>query len=103
MDLARVRIPKLRDIDLAISLYKFPQLDNRDIMQLFGVERSKALQLKKFAQAAEDEAGVVRFAGRAVVSTTIAYRAWGIDIDDLLRRQLQDDKIRKRKKEWGLA
>lgn len=103
IDLARVRVPKLRDVDLAVALYKFPALDNGDIMRLFGCQRGKALQLKKLAQAAEDAAGVIRFAGRLTVSTTIAYRAWGIDIDDLMARQLADDKIRRRKKDWGLA
>ena len=102
MNKERVRIPKLRDIDYAVSLYKYPHIDNRDIMQLFGCSRTKALQLKKLGQAQEDEEGVMRYCGMTTVSTACAYRAWGIDIEDLMRRQLADDKIRRRKKDWGL-
>lgn len=97
----RVRIPRF-NLDKAVELYNAgPYIGTKEIMELFGVSDNTAAKLKKLALAKQEEKGRSRWDSRAV-SIDCAYEAWGLDIDDLKRRQLSQDKIEKRRREWGI-
>ncbi len=84
----RVRIPQLKSIETAIRLYyERIELSNSDIKELFGSIGSATIsKLKKKAEEVMTEENITRWNTRHV-NTEAAYKAWGLDIADLERRQ----------------
>lgn len=101
MERVRVRIPQLLDVRKAVEMY-YSRLDlsNSDICALFGkISPSTVYKLKLLAEEQRKEDGVACWSANRV-NTMCAYKAWGIDIEDLERRVKALDRIaRKKQKE----
>ncbi len=84
----RVRIPQLKNIETAIRLYyERIELSNSDIRELFGnLSSTTMVKLKKKAEEVMTEENIMRW-NTLCVNTEAAYKAWGLDIADLERRQ----------------
>lgn len=83
-----VRIPQIAGIETAIRIYyERIELKNADIMELFGMNlsRGKIVKMKEAAKVIMDEENIQSYDATAV-NTDAAYRAWGLNIDDLERR-----------------
>ena len=83
-----VRIPQIASIETAIRIYyEKIELKNADIMELFGMNlsRGKIVKMKEAAKEIMDEENILSYDATAV-NTDAAYRAWGLNIDDLERR-----------------
>ena len=94
----RVRIPQVKDIRLAVELY-YSRLDlsAADISALFGgISRSTVTKLKALAERQREEDGVSRWSASRV-NTLCAYKAWGLDIEDLEKRVKALDRMSRRK------
>lgn len=75
-------------METAIRLYYANiELYNRDIAELFGekIGGNRILKLKREARKKMDEENIPMWNAYAV-NTKAAYKAWGLDIDDLERR-----------------
>lgn len=82
-----VRIPQITSIPIAIRLfYEKTELTNNDIKTLFGQHANSTINgLKKLARQQMVEDNVIVWNAQRV-NTVAAYKAWGLDIDDLERR-----------------
>ena len=82
-----MRIPKIQSVKTALSVYyQNPSLGNDEIRQLFGnIGKAKIAELKKIAMAEMLKDGCPVYNPR-YVSTGVAYKAWGIDVSELVRR-----------------
>lgn len=83
-----VRIPQIKSLETAIRIYyEKIELKNADIMELFGVHMSsgKLIKLKELAKEIMDEENILSYDATAV-NTDAAFRAWGLNIDDIERR-----------------
>ena len=98
MEEIRVRIPQLLDIRKAVELY-YSRLDlsNADIKDLFGnMSSSTVAKLKALAEKQRMKDGVSKWSANRVV-TMCAYKAWGLDIEDLEKRVKALDRMSRRK------
>jgi len=89
-----MNIPQITDIDTAISIYyRYPEISSKEITQIFK-KRSKATvsRLKKLAQKRMIEDNVYSY-GMYKINTECAYRAWGIDVEDLEKRRSKLQKL----------
>lgn len=78
-----VNVPQVRGVEMAVKVYyEKKELTNTDIMELFGVSRVKAAELKRRGLEEQTRKGVPLWNGRAV-NTVCAYRSWGLDIDEM--------------------
>lgn len=90
----RVKIPMVVDLKNAISMYyEKIELTTKDVTSLFNCSRSKAFELKTIARQKEFE-DEVKVWDASRINTQSAFRAWGIDIEDLETRY---SKLRKLK------
>lgn len=88
-----MRIPRIRDLDTAVQMYyECIELHNDDIQKLFisdktsrPISRCKVNELKKLARERMGEENTLVWNALAV-NTKAAYKAWGLDIDDLEKR-----------------
>lgn len=82
-----INIPPIASVESALEVYyRFPQLGNKEIRQIFGpLSSAKICQLKDVAREKMTERGEIRYNNR-LVGADSAYQAWGIDIADLERR-----------------
>lgn len=81
-----VNVPPVADIWAALkTYYEKRELTVADIMELFGVGRSKAARLKQRALEEQRRDGRPLWNGRAV-NTECAYRSWGIEVRELENR-----------------
>lgn len=81
-----VNVPPVSDIGAALrTYYEKRELTISDIMELFGVGRSKATRLKARALEEQRRDGRPLWNGRAV-NTECAYRSWGIEVRELENR-----------------
>ena len=83
-----VRIPPVKDIKQAILLYYTKhELLNKDISELFGVSfsYSKLARMRAEVRQKMREENAPFFDAKAV-NTDVAYRVWGIPIEDLEKR-----------------
>ena len=82
-----MRIPKIQSMKTAVSIYyQYPCLGNEEIQRLFGdICKAKIAELKKLAKTEMLKSGCPVYNPR-LVSTPVAYKAWGVDIDDLVSR-----------------
>ena len=90
----KINIPEITDIDTAISIYyRYPEISTKEIAQLFR-KRSKStiIRLKKLAQKQMVEDYVYTH-GMYKVNTESAYRAWGLDVEDLEKRRNKLQKL----------
>lgn len=94
-----MRIPKISSVEKAVEIYYSNYtLGNRQIKELFGgVCNQKVSELKKAARIQMAIDDVPNWYG-SEVNTIEAYKAWGIDIDELKNRFLE---FRRLKKEGG--
>lgn len=80
-----LRVPQIRDPETAIRMYYTqPQMGRADCMQIFGCSASTWCRLKKAAIRLMREKSVPQWNGR-MVSTIVAFEAWGVDIPKLER------------------
>lgn len=92
-------IPRIVSVEYAVDLYwNKPRIGATDIMELFGVKRPTATRLKKIANEYMSENGIMTL-GYKYIDTAAAYKAWGLSIDDLEKRQAKIDKLNKLKAE----
>ena len=98
MEEIRVRIPQLTDVRKAVELY-YSRLDlsNADIKELFGnIGHDTIAKLKALAEKQRMEDGVSKWSATRV-NTMCAYKAWGLDIEDLEKRVKALDRMSRRK------
>lgn len=91
----RVNIPPIANLQTAIKLYHRPQdfLFNKDIISLFpGIGTARIQQLKRLARAITTERNGIQLNSRSV-NTKDAFKAWGLDIDDLEARYAKFKKL----------
>jgi len=90
----KINIPQITDIDTAISIYyRYPEISTKEIVQIFR-KHSKATisRLKKLAQKQMTEDNIYTY-GMYKVNTECAYRAWGINVEDLEKRRNKLQKL----------
>ena len=82
------KVVRYKDIDTALRIYyQRPELSNSDLTELFpGVGESTIARWKKKIHAMEIEEDV-RLSQARVINTKIAYKFFGIDIEDLEKRR----------------
>ncbi len=83
----RVRVPPIVGVSTAIEVYwNYPELGNAQIEELFGRRSPNTVSLLKKAawELMREEGTFVTNASR--VPTATAFRAWGLDINDLTER-----------------
>lgn len=93
-------IKRIRDIDTAIDIYlNQDRIGNREIKRLFGCCATTAIKLKDLAREQESKDRIVS-PSSATVSVVSAYKAWGIDIKDLIKRKKLKNKLMGEVQEW---
>ena len=81
-----VRMPQPTSLATAIQIYyKYTEIGNAEITDLFGVNGQTVLKLKRLAKEQMDDNGVPSW-NALKVNTKCAYQSWGLDIDDLEKR-----------------
>ena len=94
-------IKRIRDIDTAIDIYlNQDRIGNREIKRLFGCCATTAIKLKTLAREQESKDRIVS-PSSATVSVVSAYKAWGIDIKDLIKRKKLKNKLMGEVKKWN--
>lgn len=74
------------DVVKALHTYnKYTELGTKEVEELFGVRRNKAINLKKQVQEVMAKEGIKSFYPNTV-NTRIAYEVWGLDVKDLENR-----------------
>ncbi len=83
----RVRIPNISSLETAIKkYYEKTELSNSDIKEIFDVRSSATVaKLKQVAKQEMIEQNTPCWNAQRV-NTEVAYRVWGIDIEDIERR-----------------
>ena len=83
-----MNIPKIIDIDTALYIYyRYPEIGTKEVARLFSRRsKSSVYRLKKLVRKRMAEDGIYTH-GRYNINTECAYKAWGIDIEDLERRR----------------
>lgn len=81
------------DIDTAIDIYlNQDRIGNREIKRLFGCCNSTVVKLKSLAKEQESKDRIVS-PSSTTVSVVSAYKAWGVDIKDLIKRKKLKNKL----------
>ena len=83
-------------IDTAIRIYyQYPEIGNAQIRELFGLSAglSTVCRYKKPVLEAQAANGVMT-AQPYTVDTETAYKVWGIDVEDLIRRREKLQKLK---------
>lgn len=89
----RIKLPQ--DIAKAVEFYYSKiELSSKDIRELFGCSKSSSQKLKEIARELMAKEEAFPFSASNVL-TDVAYRAWGLDIEDLEKR------LTKLKKHFG--
>lgn len=80
-------VPTTVNIDTAVTLYySRTEIGTSDIQAIFDCGRTKATQLKRMAQAAQDADNIPAYNASAV-NVERAYKTWGLDIKRMERAQ----------------
>jgi len=92
--LININIPQINDIDTAIAIYyRYPEIGTKEIAQLFRKNsKSTISRLKKLAQRQMIEDSEYAL-GMYKLNTECAYKAWGIDVEDLEKRRNKLNKL----------
>ena len=82
-----IRIPQITSLETAIKLYyENIEIGNQEIKVLFGpIGSARVCKLKNLAKEKMLEENVPNW-NALNVNTETAYKAWGLDIDDLVYR-----------------
>jgi len=90
----KINIPQITNIDTAIKIYyRYPEISTKEITQLFTKHsKSTISRLKKLAQKKMLEDNIYIF-GINKINTVCAYKAWGIDVEDLEKRRNKLQKL----------
>lgn len=83
-----VRIPQIQSVETAVRIfYQYPNLQNRQIRELFGNKPANdtVVKLKNCVRERMNEKGILSLTTTSV-DTRTAYEVWGLDIDDLEKR-----------------
>ena len=82
-----VRVPKITSLEKAINIYyRYNELSSKEIAELFRNKCYTTIQKLKNKARAEAEAEGKPIFNAANVNTEAAYKAWGLDINDLETR-----------------
>ena len=74
------------NIETAVRLYyEKPEITNADIKELFGTGETQTIKIKRAVKEEMAKQGVKSWLPHSI-NTRIAYKAWGIDIDDYEKR-----------------
>ncbi len=89
-----MNIPQITDIDTAIQIYyRYTEIGTKEIEKLFNKHsKSTICRLKKLAQKNMIENNIYSH-GLYKVNTECAYKAWGLNIEDLERRRNKLQKL----------
>jgi len=89
-----MNIPQITGIDAAIRIfYRYPEIGTKEIAELFTRHsRSTINRLKKLAYEQMIKDNVYRH-GMYKINTSSAYKAWGLDIEDLEKRRSKLQKL----------
>lgn len=94
-------IKRIRDIDTAIDIYlNQDRIGNREIKRLFGCCATTATKLKTLAREQESKDRIVS-PSSTTVSVVSAYKAWGVDIKDLIKRKKLKNKLMGEVEKWN--
>ena len=90
----RVRVPPIVSVEAAVKVYyKYLELGNPQLEELFGKRSPNTFsKLKKAAWKVMQEDDMFT-TNASRVNTSAAYRAWGLDIDELMKRYTRLQKI----------
>lgn len=78
---------KTINVDIAVEYYlNADRLGSKEIMRLYDCGHSTAAKLKKIAKKQEVDDGIIT-PSHCTVGILSAYKAWGIDAEELIRRQ----------------
>lgn len=90
----RVRIPQITSIETALELYyKRIELSSSDVRALFGkISESTVAKLKNKAREIMREENTPIWNAQCV-NTEVAYKAWGLDIENLEKRHTKLQKM----------
>ena len=96
MNEIRVRVPQAYDIENAVLLYyERHSLSSADIKSLFCHASATTIYKLKLMARKQAEADHSMSYNSTTVNTASAYKAWGLDIDDLEKRLAKIRKIKK--------
>lgn len=84
----------ITDIGAAVKLYlTCDRLGTAEIIKLFGCSSATAVKFKKLALEQEKKDGLLP-PSRYTVNTASAFKAWGININELKRRVAEYEKLK---------
>lgn len=83
----KINIPPITSIENALSVYyRYPELGNKQIIELFGdISHTTIAKIKKHVRDEMYQQDIFSF-GANTVNTEIAYQIFGLDIEDLENR-----------------
>ena len=85
--------PAITDLRNCLRIYyTFPEIGSAQIKELFGIGENKACELKNIARKAQIE-NEIMVLDKCNVNTETAFKAWGIDIDDVEKRLRKLEKL----------
>ena len=88
-----MKVKRITDIDTALQIYyRYPEIGNKEIKELFGGLGSAALTKYKKAVQGEQIKQNVKTSQLYTINTEVAYEVWGIDVAELEKRR---DKLKK--------
>ena len=83
-----MKVKPITSVETALRIYyEYPEIGNKQLIELFG-EKTSGATFAKYKRAALEEQmkdGVFT-ANVNTVNTEIAYKVWGIDVEDLEKR-----------------
>ena len=80
----RMNIPVITNFDTALQIYYgCPEIGNKEIVELFGsLSTATISKLKKAVKAEMNSQSILSYR-MYKVNTEVAFKTWGIDIDDI--------------------
>ena len=88
-----MKVKRITDIYTALYIYyRYPEIGNKEIKELFGGLGSAALTKYKKAVQGEQIKQNVKTSQLYTINTEVAYEVWGIDVAELEKRR---DKLKK--------
>ncbi|MBP3360061.1 MAG: hypothetical protein J6N52_04345 [Clostridia bacterium] len=89
-----MRVKRITSIDTALRIYyMFTEIGNKEIRELFGIKAQDCLvRYKEEVRKQQAAEGVLTNCAHTV-NTRIAYKVWGIDVEDLEKRRSKLKKL----------
>ncbi|MCL2562647.1 MAG: hypothetical protein FWE08_01245 [Oscillospiraceae bacterium] len=83
----KINIPPITSIENALSVYyRYPELGNKQIIELFGdISHTTVAKIKKYVKDEQYQRDIFSY-GANTVNTEVAYQVFGLDISDLESR-----------------